>query len=76
MLFCPLCLLNSYTWLLTATPRLLYTWKTLEQALESPLYSCTIRLHGSFQDVKRGDYMASVNLQKAKSLFDELDVAR
>jgi len=57
---------------LTATPRLL----SLEQALESPSNSCIIHLHGSLQDIKQGDYMAIVYLQKARSLFDELAVAR
>jgi len=67
VLFYPLCLLKSYTWL--------SIWQTLEKALASPPNSRIIQLHESFQDLRQCDDTINVYLQKAKSLFDELVAA-
>jgi hypothetical protein len=48
-------------------------WITLETSLASPSNSKIMQLHGSFQDLRHNDDSASIYLQKAKALFDELD---
>jgi hypothetical protein len=50
-------------------------WRTLEKALASPSNSRIMQLHGSFQDLRRGDSSVSLYMQQAKSLFDELAAA-
>jgi hypothetical protein len=50
-------------------------WTTLEIALASPSNSRIMQLHGSFQDLRQNDDSASIYLQKAKALFDELAAA-
>jgi len=50
-------------------------WTTLETAFASPSNSRIMQLHGSFQDLRHNDDSASIYLQKAKALFDELAAA-
>ena len=47
-------------------------WRTLEKALASLSNSRSMQLHGSFQALRQGDSSASIYMQQAKSLFDEL----
>jgi hypothetical protein len=50
-------------------------WQTLEKSFASPSHSRIMQLHGSFQDLRQEDDSASIYLQRAKVLFDELAAA-
>jgi len=50
-------------------------WSTLESALASPSNSRIMQLHGSLQDLRQGDDIVTLYLQKAKGLFNELATA-
>ena len=50
-------------------------WSTLESAPASPSNSRIMQLHGSLQDLRQGDDIVTLYLQKAKGLFDELAAA-
>ena len=50
-------------------------WSTLESALASPSNSRIMQLHGSLQDLRQGDDIVTLYLQKAKGLFNELAIA-
>jgi hypothetical protein len=51
-----------------------YVWHTLEQALAFSSNSHIMQLHGSFQDLRKGDDSVTMFMEKAKALFDELAV--